>query len=51
MGIDRSSGQPDEEPDRPREEPRPGWARRLSRVGSGRSCRRGFVRVQTARSA
>ena len=24
MGIDRSSGQPDEEPDRPREEPRPG---------------------------
>jgi hypothetical protein len=23
MGIDRSSGQPDEEPDRPREEPRP----------------------------
>jgi hypothetical protein len=24
MGIDRSSGQPDEEPDRPRGEPRPG---------------------------
>jgi hypothetical protein len=24
MGIDRSSGQPDEEPDRPQEEPRPG---------------------------
>ena len=24
MGIDRSSGEPDEEPDRPREESRPG---------------------------
>jgi hypothetical protein len=26
MGIDRSSGQPDEEPDRLRDEPRPGEA-------------------------